>query len=388
MNHEPTFTFALSPEGPALTPQSDLWSASVPGSRHDVGRSQAGGALDGSMTYGDYFTAARHFLSRDRCAHLCDAAGKTTGREVTLEDLRRVSVYLVKYGAFYHPAYVVAEVGECRLPFVLNVAVSSKGHRMIAREHQSLTYLNHRFGKPYWPRAFGLGAGLDADGRPIPMFLGQWLEGYHEFHLSGACPESRHVVVWDTARGHLRLSHDQVLSCLRRAACILTQAYNPLTFDAIRRWHPAAGDFVVALNEDQISVRMIAVRDYAPIIEDREPDVAAMLEGLLLFLMEISLKLRLDRLDGIGRIVCHNRQVVSAICDGFFQGVSAIAPVYGLPGDFDATVRAFIALHDTELLRSVASSILRNTSAAAGERDLLQHEMEGHLSAFLRAVHA
>jgi hypothetical protein len=104
--------------------------------------------------------------------------------------------------------------------------------------------------------------------------------------------------------------------------------------------------------------------------------------------MEISLKLRLDRLDGIGRIVCHNRQVVSAICDGFFQGVSAIAPVYGLPGDFDATVRAFIALHDTELLRSVASSILRNTSAAAGERDLLQHEMEGHLSAFLRAVHA
>jgi hypothetical protein len=386
MNHEPVFSFALSPEGPALTPKSDLWGASVPGSRHDVGRSQAAGAPDGSMTYGDYFTAARHFLSRDRCAHLCDAAGKMTGRPVTPEDLRRVSVYLVKYGAFYHPAYVTAEVGESRFSFVLNVGVSSKGRRMIAREHQCLTHLHDRFGPSYWPRAFGFGAGLDADGRPIPMFLGQWLEGYHEFHLSGVSPECRHVVVWDTARGHLRLSHDQVLSCLRRAASVLTHAYNPLTFDAIRRWHPAAGDFVVALKEDDISVRMVAVRDYAPMIANREPDVAAMLEGLLLFLMEISLKLRLDRLDGIGRVVCHGRRVVPAICDGFFQGVSAIAPAYGLPGDFDTTVREFIALHDAEQLRSVAVSILRNTSAAAGEQELLQRKMEGHLSAFLRAV--
>jgi hypothetical protein len=388
MNHEPIFFFALSPDGPPLTPKSDLWSAPVPGSRHDVGRSQADGASDGSMTYGDYFTAARHFLSRDRCAHLCDAAGKITGRPVPPEDLRRVSVYLVKYGAFYHPAYVTAEVGGCRLAFVLNVAVSSKGRRMIAREHQSLSHLHKRFGMSYWPQAFGLDVGLDADGRPIPMFLGQWLEGYHEFHLSGASQESCHVVVWDTARGHLRLSHDQVLSCLRRAASVLTHAYNPLTFDAIRRWHPAAGDFVVALKEDDISVRMIAVRDYAPMIADREPDVAAMLEGLLLFLMEISLKLRLDRLDGIGRIVCHGCQVVSAICDGFFKGVSAIAPAYGLPGDFDATVREFIALHDAEQLRSVAASILRNSSVATGERDLLRHKMEGHLSAFWRAVHA
>jgi hypothetical protein len=386
MNHEPIFSFALSPEGPALTPQSDLWSERVPGSRHDVGPSQGSRPLDGSMTYGDYFTAARHFLSRDRCALLCDAAGKTTGREVAQEDVRRVSVCLVKYGAFYHPAYIVAEVGGCRLPLVLNVAVSSKGRQMIAREHQSLSHLNARFGTTYWPRVFGLGAGLDADGRPIPMFLGQWLEGYYEFHLSGASPDCRHVVVWDTERGHLRLPHDRVLSCLRMAARILTHAYNPLTFDAIRRWHLAAGDFVVAPDEDEVGVRMIAVREYAPMIEARDPDVAAMLEGLLLFLVEISLKLRLDRLDGVGRIVCHGRQVVPAICDGFFQGVAATAPSYGLPGDFDATVREYIALHDTEQLGLAASSILKNTSAEAGERDLLQRNLEGHLSALLQAA--
>lgn len=341
---------------------------------------------DGSMTYGDYFTAARHFLSLDRCGLLCGAAEQKTGRPAAPEDVRQVSIYLVKYGAFYHPAYVVAEIGRCRLSFVLNVAVSSKGRQMIGREYHSLSRLMIQSGTSYWPRVFGLGEGLDLDGRPIPMFLGQWLEGYSEFHISGESQDQRHVVVWDAARGHLRLTHDQVLSCLRQAARILTHAYNPLTFGAIRRWHPAAGDFVVALNEEGVDVRMIAVRDYAPMIENREPDVAAMLEGLLVLLMEISLKLRLDRLDGIGRSVCHSRQVVPAICDGFFQGVAAAAPSYGLPGDFDATVREFIALHDAEQLRSVALSILNSTGAEAGERDLLQHKLERHLYALQKAV--
>jgi hypothetical protein len=386
MNCEPTFKFALSPDSPALTPRSDLWSVPVPGSRHEVDRSPEGRPAEGSMTYGDYFTAACHFLSRDRCKLLCEAAGKMTGRAVALEDFRQISVYLVKYGAFYHPSYVVAEVGERSLAFVLNVAVSAEGRRMIAREYQSLTHLITRWGPSYWPRVFGLGEGLDLGGRPIPMFLGQWLDGYHEFHLSGATQEKRHVVVWDSARGHHRLSRNQVLSCLGQAARILTHAYNPLTFEAIRRWHPAAGDFVVAANEGEVGVRLITVREYAPMIENREPDVAAMLEGLLLFLIEISLKLRLDRLDGIGRMVCHSRRVVPAICAGFFQGVAVSAPHYGLPEDFDATVRAYIALHDTAQLGTAAGVVLKTAVVEAGELDLLQRKLDRHITAIQTAV--
>jgi hypothetical protein len=257
---------------------------------------------------------------------------------------------------------------------------------MIGREYHSLSHLTTQLGTAYWPRVFGLGEGLDLDGRPVPMFLGQWLEGYSEFHLSGESPDRRHVVVWDAVHGHLRLTHDRVLSCLHQAARILAHAYNPLTFDAIRRWHPAAGDFVVASDEGGVSVRMIAVRDYAPMIENREPDVAAMLEGLLVLLLETSLKLRLDRLDGIGRSVCHSHRVVPAICSGFFQGVATAAPAYGLPGDFDASVREFIALHDAEQLRPVALSILNSTGVEAGERDLLQHKLERHLYALKEAV--
>ena len=387
VNHmSPNFTFALSPEGPSLTARSDLWTAPVPGSRHAVGRSPEVRSPASAMTYGDYFTAARQFLSLDRCRLLRDAVGKTAGRVVAPGELRQVSVCLVKYGAFYHPAYVVAQVGGSTFPFVLNVAVSSNGRQMIAGEYRSLTCLNTRFGTSFWPRVFGLGEGRDLDSRSVPMFLGQWLEGYYEFHLSGETPDQRRVVMWDSVRGHRLLSREQVSSCLGLAARILTHAYNPLTFEAIRHWHPAAGDFVAATDEKEIGVKLITVRDYAPIIEHRQPDIAAMLEGLLLYLMEISLKLRLDRLDGVGRIVCHSRQVVPAICDGFFQGVASAAPYYDLPGDFDATVREFIALHDHEQLRSVASVIVRNSVAGEGERDLLKRKMKRHLAALASAI--
>ena len=98
------------------------------------------------------------------------------------------------------------------------------------------------------------------------------------------------------------------------------------------------------------------------------------------------MKLRLDRLDGIGRMACHSHLVVPAVCEGFFQGVSSVAPSYGLPEDFDATVREFIALHDIEQLRPMAASMLDNTSAEAGERNPLQHRLDRHLSAFVTAV--
>ncbi|MGD9369239.1 MAG: hypothetical protein PVH87_26260 [Desulfobacteraceae bacterium] len=378
--------FALSLDEQALTPHDDLWSAPLPASRHAFSRLQCEGAFEEDVTYGDYFTAARHFLEEDGYALIRDASGRMTGKAVSPIEIEKISVYLLKHGAFYHPACVVAEVDGHRLSFVLNVAVSTKGREMIAREYRSLAHLNTQRPGSFWPPVFGIGQGLDPHGRQFPMFLGQWLDGFFEFHISGAGADRRHVVLWDTDNGQRRLNHDQAIECLRQAACILAYAYNPVTFEAIRQWHHAAGDFVVAFNEEKISVRMIAARNYAPMIENEAPDVEAMLEALLIFLMEISLKLRLDRLDGVGRVVCHGDHVVPAICSGFFQGLRMAAPQHGLPEDFDVTAKHYIALHDTRQLNRVASAILKNLPAESGERDLLRRKLEHHLSALLRAV--
>lgn len=369
-----------------LTAESGLWSAPLPASRHAFGRLQGEGAFEADVTYGDYFTATQHFLEQDGYALIRNASGRITGKAVSPIEIEKISVYLLKHGAFYHPACVVAEVGGHQLSFVLNVAVSPKGREMIAREYRSLSHLNTQRPVSFWPPVFGIGQGLDSHGRQFPMFLGQWLDGFFEFHISGADADRRHVVVWDTVNGERRLSHGQAVECLRQAACILAYAYNPVTFEAVRQWHHAAGDFVVAFNEEKISVRMIAVRDYAPMIENEAPDVEAMLEALLIFLMEISLKLRLDRLDGVGPMVCHGDQVVPAICSGFFQGLQMAAPLHGLPEDFDATAKHYMALHDTRQLNRVASAVIKNIPAESGERDLLQRKLESHLSGLQRAV--
>lgn len=378
--------FALSPPEPMLTPESELWSAPLPATRHAFGRIQGEGAFEVAVTYGDYFTATQHFLEQDGYALIRDASGRITGKAVAPTEIEKISVYLLKHGPFYHPACVVAGVGGHQLSFVLNVAVSPKGREVIAREYRNLSHLNAQRPVSFWPPVFGIGQGLDSHGRQFPMFLGQWLDGFYEFHISGADADRRHVVVWDTDNGHRRTGHDQAIECLRQAACILTYAYNPLTFEAIRQWHHAAGDFVVALNEKKISVRMITVRNYAPMIEMDEPDIDAMLEGLLIFLMEISLKLRLDRLDGVGRMVCHGDHVVPAICSGFFQGLRMAATVHGLPEDFDAMVKRYIALHDARQLNVVASAIIKNIPAESGERDLLRRKLKSHLSALQSAV--
>lgn len=381
------FTFALSRDEPVLTPGSDLWSAPLPVSRNAFNQSRTGSEVQGPVSYGDYFMAAQQFLSKDRFALLCRAASHLTGTSTAPADIDQVAVHLVKHGAFYHPAHIVAAVHGRQLSLVLNAAVSPEGRKVIDQECRSLIQLNDQRAHPFWPTVFGIGVGADSKDRPIPMFLGQWLDGYHEFHLSGDDPDHRHVVLWDTRSGHRTLDRGQVMEILRQSALILTYAYNPLTFEAIRQWHHAAGDFIVAVNDDGIALRLITVRNYSPIFENDDPDVAAMLEGLLVFLVEISLKLRLDRLDGVGDMVCHGEHMVGPICEGFFQGLRLVAPEIGLPEDFDETVREFIALHQLNQLEEVASAIIQNLSAEPDERDLLQDNLESHLPALLHGIH-
>lgn len=384
----PPFKFALSPDAPPLTLKSDRWLLPLPASRHAFSPSHCDVNFEGGTTYGDYFTAAQQFLAQDNFSLLCHAAGQLVGKAVALADIRRVSIYLVKHGAFYHPACVVVDLLGQRLAFVLNVAVAAQGRKIITQEYHSLSQLNTELAGPFWPQAFGLGQGRDLKGRPLPMFLGQWLDGFYEFHLTGETSERRQVVVWDGDHGHHMLSSSQATMCMQQAALILTYAYNPLTTETIGSWHHAAGDFVLALAQDRITLRLITVRNYSPMMEDAHPDVAFVLEALLVHLMQISIKLRLDRLDGIGSVACHGAEVVPAICRGFFQGLQMAAPLRGLPEDFDTTVKAFMRLHGADHLMPIALAIQEAAAFTPEERDLVRRFLKRHVSVLIDALAA
>ncbi len=370
-----------------MTLESDSWAAPLPANRHAFDRQPAAPSFDATVTYGDYFHATRDFLLKDDLALLRRALSRLLERPIDVADLEGVFVYLIKHGAFYHPALV--EVTTCgqRLPMVLNVAVSTEGQRILSGEFQSLIQLNAGRPRKFWPAVFGQGQGVTPGGQQLPMFLGQWLEGFSEFHLSlDPASGDQGAVVWDAHKGHWMLTLGQIQRVLGQAACILAYAYNPLTFESILNWHHGAGDFVVGAAADGPAVRLITVRNYAPFIEADLTDVSAMLDTLLVFMVGTSLRLRLDRLDGTGPVACYPPEVVPAIWQGFSQGIQMAAPLHDLPDDFAQTLRQYMALHSVADLTEVATAIIDQYQSASDEKVQLRAVVKDHVVALCRAI--
>lgn len=373
------FVFGLSPQEPPVEPTDDLWQIPLPVLRQDFYPASVRPFRQPTPTYGDYFCAARDFLEQDNAAVLCTAVSQVSGRPIKADDLSKVSVYIVKHGAYYHPGYVTVDAVGQQWPMVLNVAVSPAGQRIITDEYRNLVILNSERPKKFWPMVFGQGTGHTCRQQPLPMFLGQWLEGFYEFHLTqDGTGSKKNVIVWNNDQGHELLPPFQVKELLRKSTAILAYAYNPLTLEGIRGWHHAAGDFVIRPSEKSLQVRLITVRRYAPVLDIATPDVAAILDALLVYFIELSLRMRLDRLNGVGKATRHPLEVLPAICAGLFEGLALSAADRGLPDDFAETAMQYFALQDENQLRSILESITTRSFFPAQERTLVSQMIGPH----------
>jgi len=383
----PQFSFTLGPNEPAIERGTKQWSRPLPVSRHAFGIRHIQGAFDADVTYGDLFWAAREFLLKNDAAMLGMAMREDSNGTLTAEQVTRVVVHLLKHGACYHPACVAVEAAGRTFHFVLNMAVSQEGRELLEKEVHCLRRLGNEMDAPCWPRVFGHGEGRMADGRPVPMFIGQWLTGYYEFHITGqGDSKADGVVVWDTDHGHCRLTGAQMGQLLRQTAHILAYAYNPLSFEAVRLWRHAAGDFVVRITDDALQVRLISIRDYSPFIHLSDPDISAILEALPAMLLTTSLQLRLDRLDGTGPLALFPDAVIPDIWSGFRQGLQNGMAERGLPEAlFDAAIE-FIAVHDGQTLETIAAELVDRQWENPAERDLLRGIARDHAHAVAAAV--
>jgi hypothetical protein len=179
------------------------------------------------------------------------------------------------------------------------------------------------------------------------MFLGQWFEGYHEFHISiDPVDQKPKIMVWDDTRGRFFLSAEQTKTLYARVSKILTDYYNLESFEQILSWHHAAGDFVVIVENGKLELKLITVRQYAAFFENQTDLAAArsdserMLQSLLIFFLNLSIRMRLDRLDGIGEMVWSDSVVVEATLIGFLEALSMKPDVPSLP---DSPLACFIA---------------------------------------------
>jgi hypothetical protein len=86
----------------------------------------------------------------------------------------------------------------------------------------------------------------------LPMFMGDWLDGFHEFHLTRRTDNDKlAMVIWDGAEDRCLLSTKQERTMYRKAAMILTACYDPVSSCQIFPWHHAAGDFVIRVDGEK-----------------------------------------------------------------------------------------------------------------------------------------
>jgi hypothetical protein len=300
-----------------------------------------------SLSHAAYFQAAQAFLEADSFEVITRAVSRQLNRDVKAADIDEIRICLEKHGEFYHPARIETVVFQKKLCFVLNVAISETGRRFIEKEFQLLNRLNTAQPLHYLPQAYGFGRTSGSNGQEFAMFLGQWFDGYHEFHISiDPVDKKPKIMVWDDARGRFFLPVEQTKTLYAQVSMILTAYYNLESFEQIFSWHHAAGDFIVKTQNEKLELRLVTVRQYASIFENQQNTTSApgdpqrILQALLIFFLSLSIHTRLDRLDGIGDMVWSDRVAVEATLIGFLEALSMKPDVASLP---DSPLACFIA---------------------------------------------
>lgn len=149
---------------------------------------------------------------------------------------------------------------------------------------------------------------------PLACFLADWFEGFHEFHLSlDPVDGIIKLILWNGSPSPFYLSKQQARSVYFEISNILTLFYNPRTYDQIFPWHHGAGDFVVKLDGGRIEVRLVTVRQYGPLAD---PEAMSVEEALVFFFLNLSLRMRLDRLDGVGEIAWAGEECLNSTWEG------------------------------------------------------------------------
>lgn len=383
------FSFNYYVDYPAvrISPDDLQWSMPLPMNRQPSKLSANRSASE--ITYGDYFQSTGDFLTR-HLPFLISTLGGTAETEAASTAIKKVDIHLVKHGAFYHPAKVTVHTDQGKFLMALNVAVGREGRALLGIETANLKRLHHNaICREVLPRVLVQGEGFSPGNKPVPIFAAEWFDGFCEFHIcadSGCC-EGRAWKVWDE-NGDWCMTPDQVAALYHRAAFILTACYHPLTFEAVLDWHHAAGDFVVKRSGKEVDVRLVTVRRYTTLCDVPADDgkaLADILDAWVLFVLDVTLRIRLDRLDGVGRVVWADDWVVPHVWQGFVQGTGHMAARLDLPADLIDGLFQYLAAHSVEDLIGLGRSVAARLNKLSEETAVIHEHLSGH-AALLKDV--
>ena len=337
------------------------------------------------LTLADYFGALHSFvLYAD--GNILRTALKKQGlpADINLSDISEILIRSEKHGAFYHIASVeIVGLGE-KIKFAVTTALSESAKISLAEEYFILQQLSE-ITADFIPETYckeSVGWKTDSGSEEFFMVSGEWFGTNHEWHASDD-PKSgdRKIQLWDYENGYRFLSDAESHELLRQVAYILTLYYDQKSFCQIYPWHHGAGDFVVAAESGAISVKLITARQYEPLVQFDKTEEADRLVATIHFLLNLALRVRLDRLDGVGEPVWLGVSAVYAAVAGFFAGLSATQAknrlMIGPVAEFLEIMQSF----DTQEIFEMYESLLE-IYAEEDQDDfrLIQAELADHAS--------
>lgn len=277
----------------------------------------------------DYFGALQKFISMDNGDTLTSILKEELHLPTdSLANITDIEIRSEKHGAFYHIASITLIGLGKRVRFAVTTALEDGAKASLADEFcilQQLAKIEPEFlPEVYCQKIIPWQTGNKAE--EFLMVAGEWLDSYHEWHLSNDAADGRQkILIWDYDRGCRYLTGRESYELLHQAAFILTCYYDQASFRQIYPWHHAAGDFVVNVQPHGLSVKLITARQHETLVHFAEEEEADQLVAAIHFLLNLVLRMRLDRLDGVGPPAWFAGYAVDSAVAGFFAGLGKSA---------------------------------------------------------------
>jgi len=277
------------------------------------------------LTLGDYFEAIGTFILKDQ-GELAHVLRERLNRKIGPDSIQKILIRSEKHGALYHLASIEVFVDDKQTKFAVSTAVSEKGKGWLTHEYEMLRFLNSSLRLPYLPNVHFKGEVKCRAGNrkheTLSMLLSEWFEDYHEWHLSiDENDNNQKLCIWDLQNGNRYASKEEAFEILRQASKILTLYYDAKDFNQIYPWHHAAGDFIVKTTDSRVDVRLTTVREYQSIMDYFSEETVNPMIAIVYFFLNLTIRMRLDKLDGVGKTLWAENFCVNATTEGFFDAI-------------------------------------------------------------------
>ena len=249
----------------------------------------------------DYFDIIFHFIEK----------------RLDLADVKEIIIRSEKYGRFYNVASVELKEKAKNKRYAVLFAIG-KFAKKLEKEFYLTRQLRQRrrYSKEYLTKYYFLDQ-IEINKEKISLIIAEWLDGYYEWHIT----EDGNICVWDTKKGYYLLKSSACYDLYKKCAFLLTYFFDPNTYCQIYPWHHSAGDFV--LKEGRIiNVKLTTVRNYEPVFSTTDNTFPYL--GLVYFLLNMSMKMRLDKKDGTGQVLIAPKIFVKYTIEGFIEGLKAL----------------------------------------------------------------